>query len=96
MGIRGPRDWCGAGLLMFTGLRFSSLAGVVRLTVDLGVTTTPTDEVGTFGGGFEGYAMGSLTSMRGHHRASWLVRGEPPYVHCAQVFIACVGSSADG
>ena len=75
MGIIGPRGWCGVGLLMFVWLRFSSLAGVVRLTVDLGVTTTATDEVKTFCGGFEGYTKGSLTSIRGHYRASWLMRG---------------------
>ena len=81
---------------MYTGLRFSSLAGVVRLAVDLGVTVTPTDEVITIGGGFKGYTMGSLTSMSGHHRTSWLVRGGTSHVYWAQVFIACGGSSADG
>ena len=73
---------------MFIGLRFSSLAGVVRLTVDLGVTTTATDKVKTFGGGFEGYTMGSLTSMRGHQGTTWLVRGGTSHVYWAQVFIA--------
>ena len=81
---------------MFVWLRFSSLAGVVRLTVDLGVTVTPTVEVRTLGGEFEGYTMGSLTSVRVHQGASWLVRGGPSCVHWAEVFIACGGSSAGG
>ena len=81
---------------MFLGLRFSSLAGVVQLTVDLGSTVTPTVEVRTLGGEFEGYTMGSLTSMHGHQGTSWLVRGGSSCVHWAQVFIACGGSSTDG
>ena len=81
---------------MFIGLRFSSLAGVVQLTVDLGVTTTATDEVRTFRGELKGYTMRSLTSMSGQQGASWLVRGGPSHVRLAQVFIACGGSSADG
>ena len=81
---------------MFIGLRFSSLAGVVRLTVELGKTVTPTDEVRTLGGEFEGYTMGSLTSMRGYQGTSWLMRGGPSHVHWTQVFIACGGSSAYG
>ena len=81
---------------MFIGLRFLSLAGVVWLAVDLGVTVTPTDEVSIIGGGFEGCTMGSLTSMSGQQGASWLVRGGPSHVRLAQVFITCGGSSADG
>ena len=81
---------------MFIGLRFLSLAGVVQLAVELGKTVKPTDEVRTLGGEFEGYTIGSLTSMRGHQGTSWLVRGGPSCVHWAQVFIACGGSSADG
>ena len=65
---------------MYTGLRFSSLAGVVWLAVDLGVTTTATDEVRALGSGFEGYIKGSLTSMHVPQGTSWIVRGGPYHV----------------
>ena len=65
---------------MFIGLRFLSLAGVVWLAVDLGVTTTATDEVRALGYGFEGYIKGSLTSIHGPQGTSWIVRGGPYHV----------------
>ena len=80
MGIIGPRGWCGVGLLMFIGLRFSSLAGVVQLTVGLGKTVTPTVEVRTLGSEFEGYTKGSLTRIRWSQGTSWLVWGGPYHV----------------
>ena len=86
MDLRGLRGWCWVGLFICVRLGFSAVAGTDLLTFDPSAIVTPTEEVRTLYGGFEGHIKRILTRMHGRQGTSWLVLDGPFHIRETQVF----------